>query len=462
MADSISPTSSATTASTSTARTSALFQVGGLASGIDTNAIVDAIIAADSVQLNALKQKQSDYQVQISTLGTLVSQLQALQTASANLASSGVVSIRPTATYADFTTSGSARAEGNYNIQVNDVARAAKMRSTSFTSAQDTGVIPSGTLQFSIDGTATASISTGGKTLADIAEAINQNISGLTASVISTSSGYYLNVARSSTGYSTTAEAALTVVSDPGLGLTLQQSAQNASLTVDDLVVSRQSNTITDIIPGITLNLTGDSGVSNSVDFAADSSGTQEALTTFVEAYNDLAKTLKGQMVLDSTAQYGDTLLSHATTSTIERAMQGLLSQVVVPSGKVRTLADLGLEIQRDGTVLLNEATLTNAVQTSPSSVNAVFTTATTGIAATIKSLVQNQTNKVSGTLVLQQGSLESTIDSLSEQEERAQAYLDAERARLVAQFTAMETLISGFNAASTYLNQIANLKISK
>jgi flagellar hook-associated protein 2 len=469
MASSIDSTSSSTTATSTTstaqsttAATSALFQASGLSSGLDTAAIVDALIQADSIQLNSLKQKASDYQVQISTLGTLVSQVKALQTAASNLATNGVVSIVPTSTFADFTTSGSAKAEGNYAIQVSQLAKAAKMRSTSFTSAQDAAVVPDGTLQFSIDGTTTASIETTGKTLADVAEAINQSIGGLTASVISTDTGYYLNVARTSTGFSTTADAALVVVSDAGLGLVTQQAAQNASLTVDGLPVSRQSNTISDVIPGITLNLTGNSGVSNSVSFAADSSGTEKALTTFVDAYNTLAQTLTSQLVTDPSQRYGNTLIGYSTSSTIENAMQSMLSQTVLASGGVRTLADLGLELQRDGTLELNAITLQNAVKSNPSAVNAIFSTATTGIAATLKTLSDNQTNVLTGTLVLQQNSLTSSVSDLSDQEIGAQAYLDAERARLVEQFTNMETLISGYKTATSYLTQIANLQISK
>ena len=469
MSSSVTSTSSSTTGTSTTstaqstaAATAALFQTSGLSSGLDTSVIVDALIQADSVQLNFLKQKESDYQVQISTLGTLVSQVKALQTAASNLATNGVVSIVPTTTFADFTTSGSAKAEGNYAIQVSQLAKAAKMRSNSFTSAQDAAVVPDGTLQFSIDGTATKSIDTTGKTLADVAEAINQSIGGLTASVISTNSGYYLNVARTSTGFSTTEGAALTVVSDAGLGLVTQQSAKNASLTIDGLPVSRQSNTISDVVPGITLNLTGNSGVSNSVNFAADASGTEKALTTFVDAYNTLAKTLTSQLVTDPNQSYGDTLVGYSTSSTIERSMQSMLSQTVLASGGVRTLADLGLELQRDGTLELNTVTMQKAIQASPSAVNAIFSTATTGIAATLKTLSNNQTNLLTGTLVLQQNSLTSSVSDLSDQELSAQAYLDAERVRLVEQFTNMETLISGYKTATSYLTQIANLQISK
>jgi flagellar hook-associated protein 2 len=441
--------------------TSALFQASGIASGLDTNSIVNSLIAADSGPLNQLKQRQSDYNVQISTLGTLVTQLQALQTTATNLSTNGVVAIQPTSTYSDFTVTGSAKAEGSYTINVQQVAKEAKMRSKSLTSAQDASVVPDGNLVFSIDGNNAVTIDTTGKTLADVAEAINQNISQLNASVISTTSGYYLNVARKDTGYATTAAAALTVVSDPGLGLTLQQSAQNAKLSIDGLAVERPSNTITDVVSGATLHLTGASKTDNAVTFAANSSNTEAALNTFVSAYNTLAATVRSQLVTDPTVAYGDTLLDHSTTTMIQSAMQRMLSQMVVPSGSVRILADLGLELQQDGTITLNTATLDNAVSTNPGAVNGIFTTTTSGIGDVVKSLVTSQTDLVSGALTSEEKSLQSSISEMDDQATEMQANLDMERTRLVSQFTAMEQLIAGFNSAGTYLTQMSNQKSS-
>jgi flagellar hook-associated protein 2 len=461
MASSIGSTSStASAASTAlSSLTAGMFQASGLASGLNTSSIIDALISADSGRLNALKQKQSDYQVQISTMGTLVTQLQAMQTAADGLSKNGVVAIQPSSTYSDFSVTGSAKAEGSYSIQVSQLAQEAKLRSTSFSSAQDASVVPQGTLQFSIDGTNTVAIDTTGKGLADIAQAINDNISGLNASVISTSSGYYLNVARKTTGYATTANAALTVVSDPGLGLTTQQAAQNAQISIDGLPVTRTSNAINDVIPGVTLNLTGKSGVSNNVSFVANSSGTEAALNGFVTAYNTLATTLHNQLVQDPTQSYGDTLLSHTTTAGIESAMQGLLSKTVVASGSVRTLADLGLVLKNDGTLMLNTITMNNAIASNPSAVNAIFSQSQTGIGDTVDAYVNAQTNASNGALTLQTASLNSSISQMTDEESGIQSYLDSERARLVAQFTNMETLIAGYNSSTTYLTQISSQK---
>ena len=428
---------------------------------MDTNSIVNSLIAADSGPLNQLRQRQSDYNVQISTLGTVVTQLQALQTAATNLATNGVVAIQPTSTYSDFTVTGSAKAEGSYTINVQQVAKEAKMRAKSFTSAQDAGVVPDGNLVFSIDGNNTVAIDTTGKTLADIAEAINQNISGLNASVISSTTGYYLNVSRKDTGYATTADAALTVVSDPGLGLKVLQSAQNAKLTVDGLAVERQSNSITDVVSGATLHLTGSSKTDNEVTFAANSSNTEAALNGFVSAYNTLSATVRSQLVTDPTVAYGDSLLDHSSMTMVQSAMQRMLSQMVVPSGSVRILADLGLELQQDGSITLNTMTLDNAISTNPGAVNGIFSTTKNGIGDVVKTLVTNQTSAATGALILQQNSLQSNISEMDDQATEMQSNLDMERTRLVSQFTAMEQLISGFTSAGSYLTQIANLKIS-
>jgi len=224
--------------------------------------------------------------------------------------------------------------------------------------------------------------------------------------------------------------------------------------------VERPSNTITDVIGGTTLHLAGASKVDNNVTFAANSANTEAALNDFVSAYNTLSATVRSQLVTDPTVAYGDTLLGHSAMTTIQSAMQRMLSQTVVPSGSVRILADLGLELQQDGSLSLNTMTLNSAVASNAGAVNSIFTTATTGIAAVVKTLVTNQTSSTKGALVTQQKSLQTNISEMDDQAKEMQANLDMERTRLVSQFTAMEQLISGFTSAGSYLTQIANLKI--
>lgn len=440
--------------------TAASFQFSGLASGIDSAELIDKLMEISSLPIKKFQQRQEDYQVQISTLGTMITQLKALESSATALSTGGTVAIQPNSTYSDFSVSGSAKAEGSFDVRVERLAKEVKYRSAKFTSAQDASLVTDENLQFSIDGVNSVVIDTTGKTLADVAEAINQNVSQLSASVISTGDGYYLNVSRKTTGYTTTAEAALTVVQGTGLGLAQTQAAQNARIHVDGLAIERSSNTITNVIQGVTFSLTSDSNVAARVVFLSNSSETETKLNTFIDAYNELANTIREQLVTDPTKSYGETLVNGTLATTIQREMQRMVSQTVMASGGVRTLGELGMELQRDGTLELNSLTMKEAISENPEAANAIFSNATLGIAAQIKTFVKAQTSATSGILVQRKASLSNTIADIDDKIETTQIRLDAERKRLVSQFTAMEQLISSLNGLDTYLNSISNFKL--
>ena len=256
--------------------------------------------------------EQAAYQVQISTVATLTSKLQALQSATVALGTSGLAPIQATSTYADFTVSGSAQSEGTSTVQVAKMALAAKLRSGTGLSSAQTDAGLTGSLQFSIDGATVPShaITVTGLSLSAIAEAINKQVSQVAASVVSDGSKYYLSVSRNSTGYATTdtdpSDALKIVGTDPGFSFQTLQSAQNASLTVDKMTIQSQNNTITGAIPGVTLKLTGQSGAATNVSFASDSSS---SLTTMRSAW----KTRRAGLPAAKRAGVG---IAHLITST--------------------------------------------------------------------------------------------------------------------------------------------------
>ena len=447
--------------------TGPLFQAGGLASGLDTNSIVNSIITADSAAMTQVQSQQAAYQVQISTVATLTTKLQLLQTAADALATSGLAPIQANSTYADFTVSGSATSEGNSTVKVSTLALAAKFRSgTSFSSAQTNAGL-TGSLQFSIDGVTSPStaISLSGRSLSGIAEAINKQVPQVTASVVSDGSKYYLSVTRNSTGYATSdadpSDALKVVGSDPGFSFQTIQPAQNASLTVDGLSIQSQSNTITGAIPGVTLSLTGQSNVATNVTFASNSSSAATDIQNFISAYNDVVPVLNSQLRPDPSQAATNNPLAGASLLSLESDMQGLLSKSVGGTGVVQSLSDLNVSMQDDGTLMLdqlpNQKTFAQAIAADPSGANKLFTTAKTGIAALVDSLVAKQTDPVDGALVGETSLLKSNISSLDETVSYWQTYLDNERTRLTAEFTAMEATIANLNTASNYLNALSS-----
>jgi flagellar hook-associated protein 2 len=461
-------------ASSPISTTGPLFQAGGLASGLDTTSIVNSIITADSAAMLQVQQQQAAYSVQISTLATLTSKLQALQSATDTLATSGVAPIKADSTYADFTVSGYALVEGDYTVQVETMARAAKMRSDPFSSAQDPNALGlTGTLQFSIDGVTSPStaIDMTGMSLSALAEAINAKVPQVSAAVVSSGTGYSLSVTRNSTGFSTSQEGALQVIGGEGLNLQTIQHAQNASLKVDNLQITSKSNTITGAIPGVTLNLRGQSNVATDVNFARDTSSSASAIQSFITAYNDVVTLLNSQLRPDPNQAATNNPLAGTNLLSIQRAMQGLLSTKVNTSGTVQTLSDLNVSLLDDGTLALDKLphgnTFAEAIAADPSGANKLFTTAKTGVAALVDALVKRQVE--TSTVVLPDGSklavegglegettlLKNSITALDDTVSYWQTYLDNERTRLTSQFTAMEQTVATLNTASNYLNAL-------
>jgi flagellar hook-associated protein 2 len=452
--------------------TGPLFQAGGLASGVDTTSIVDSIITAESAPMVQVQKQQAAYSVQISTLATLTDKLKAFQSASDGLATSGLAPITADSTYADFTVSGFAPVEGDYSVQVATLARAAKMRSDPVLSAQ-TALGLTGTLQFSIDGVTSPStaIDMTGMSLSALAEAINKQVPQVSAAVVRSGTSYSLSVTRNSTGYSTTREGALQVVGGVGLNLQTIQQAQNASLKVDNLQITSQSNIITGAIPGVTLNLRGQSDIATDVNFAHDTSSSAASIQGFITAYNDVVTVLSSQLRPDPNQAATNNPLAGTDLLTIERSMQSLLSAKVNSSGVVQTLSDLNVSMTDDGTLALDKLphgnTFAAAIAADPTGANKLFATATTGIGALVDALVKRQVE--TSTVVLPGGGklavdgglqgettlLKNSISALDDTVNYWQSYLDNERTRLTSAFTAMEQTVATLNTASNYLNAL-------
>lgn len=453
--------------------TGPLYQAGGLASGIDTNSIVDKIIEAASKPMLQVQKTQAAYSVQISTVASLSTKLKAFRDASDAVAGTGLAPILATSTYSDFTVTGQAASEGEYSVRVETMARAAKMRSTSFTSAQDAEAVGAvGNLQFSINGTNSVAFDVTGKSLADIARLINDNVSQVTASVISTGTGYRLSVIRKDTGFSTaTAGEALQVVQGAGLGLETTQEAQNALVYVDDLPITRQINTISDAVPGVTLNLTAQSNLATSVNFVRDTGSASSRINSFITAYNDVVTLLNQQLRPDPDTAATNNAVAGTFLYSLQKDMHDLLTAQANSSGTVQTLADLNVSLQDNGTLVLDKLAFQEKfaamVDANPEAANQIFTDSSKGLGALVDKLVARQVESstvtlpdgkklfVEGALNAETKLLQDNIKSLDTTVATWQTRLDQERARLVASFTAMESIISKLNDSATYLNQL-------
>jgi flagellar hook-associated protein 2 len=446
-------------ASTISSSTTAAFTAGGLASGMDTNSIIDSLVQLESRPITLLQNQQTALKTQVSSVGSIVSKLQALQTAAKALKTDGVLSVSTSSTNTTFAAvAGSAATAGRYAVQVQALARAAQARSAAFTSAS--APVSGGTLNLTVQGTAYAITIADGTSLTDVAAQIRASGAPITATVLSDGTSTYLSLTNRDTGYPLTGQAsdALSISFTAAAGATGQlpgfavtQTAQNAVLSVDGLSLTRQSNSVSDAIPGVTLTLKS-LGAQEDLVLANDPAGTKAKLQQFITAYNDVIKLVQTQLAPTADTDRTKTLTGDRAVRDLQQRLQRLTSTTVSGLSTVRALADLGVKTARDGTLSLDDKTLSAAIARDPQAVNALFQTSTTGLGDVVSSLVDTEIQSGTGALTLDQKRLNDTISSLDDQIASAQARVDKYRATLVAQFTAMEKTISSLKSVSAFL----------
>jgi flagellar hook-associated protein 2 len=439
------------------------FSVGGLASGLDTTSIIDGLTKIEQQPLDTLRTQQSAFQTQISLIGNLVTKITALQTAATNLANNGAAGIKATSNNIDFTATPTSSANaGSYTVSVQALASAAQSRSAAF--ASDTAAVKGGTLALTVGGVAYDPITiTDGESLADVAGAVRGLGAPVSAVVVNDGTRSYLSIHNLTTGFTGTDPTSALQISETStgsqgqaLGLTSVHTATNAAFTVDGLAFTRPTNTVTDAIAGTTLALKGQSNTDENLTLDHDTAATTANLQTFVDAYNAIVSSAQAQLGLGGANSNRDaTLAGNSTLRSLMSDVQGLVTSVVGGGGSVRTLADLGVKTNfLDGTLSIDATKLSSALATNPGAINNIFSQPGTGIGAVTKALSARYTDVVDGLFTSSTKSLTSRIKQMDGQADQMQVRIDAFKANLTAQFTAMEQVVSGLKAAGTFLTQ--------
>lgn len=451
----------------------ATITTGGLASGLDTNTIIDKLVQIESQQIALLQKQQSGVRSQVSALGDLASKLGALQAATQSLADTGALGVKTTSTNATFGAAATATGlPGSFSVNVQQLATSARARSQAFTS----DAVRGGTLSLSLRGTSYDVAVADGMSLSDLAYAIRQSGAPVSATVFDDGVGNkYLSLTARDSGYPPTGlpSAALGVsfASTGSLGAApafTTTAAQNAHLTVDGILFERTSNTVTDVVPGASLTLSkvsegvtppavpgGDpsGGTAETLTMATDTAVTQSRLKGFVDAYNALMSAIQKQLNVSEGADRGANLAGDSTVRGLQARLHALISSSAtgLPQG-IRSLADLGVKTGRDGALSIDATALTTALGKDASAVNAIFSTATTGMAAAVTAMNTTYTRSGDGLFTVRQSTLNGQIDRLADSMTAQQRRVDLYRKTLVQQFTAMETIVSQWKTVGSYL----------
>lgn len=462
-----SVSSSSTGATVSSLGASSPLQITGLASGLDTNSIISALIAIDKQPITALQNQSSGLTATNSALSSVQTALQQLSASAKALGSASLFTNTQTATSTNSTlvsataTTGTGAVIGSYQVGVTNLASSAQ-RTFSFTSPTAADTVTIDGQQVALNANASAQ---------DLVNAVNSN-SNLDVWATATDSGtvVFSNRATGDTGTN------YIQVSDTSGSLTeqtaLAQQGTNAQYTINGVAHSSASDTITNGIAGVTLSLNGLTTTTGTVTVnvsppAPNSQSIQTAVQAFVTSYNQVISQIQTQLSTQPSKTdptvgtlFGDPDLRDVLSnmrqamytpgSSLPQSMSSMLN-IGVSTGAASGSA-LPSQNAINGDLSLNADTLTQALTTNPS-----------GVAAMLKSWSQSFSgivdteSQVGGTLDTRIQGDNQQISDISSRIQAMQETLNAKQTALQAQFAALEATLSQNQSTASWLSSQIN-----
>ncbi|HET6397064.1 MAG TPA: flagellar filament capping protein FliD [Pseudoxanthomonas sp.] len=439
----------------------ATISFSGLGSGLDINGLVSQLVAAERAPAeNRINASAGRINSQLSALGTIKSALGSLQSALDKLRTGADTPAFKTTVPegAGFTASaGSTAAAGRYEVEVLALAQTHKLASGAFAADQAVGT---GTLHITAGETAFDVEIGEDATLADIAAAINRAAGGkgVTASVVNADDGQHLVLNATESG----SAGALTVTASGGDGglaalaydpdgaqaLDEVVAATDARVKVDGFERTANSNTVSDLVPGLTLGLTeAKPGERFTLQVAGDQSGLKSNLQALVSAFNAANGVLRSTSAYNAETGRASALTGDAMVRGLQQQLRGMVG------GYASELKALGVSIATDGTLSVEASKLDAALAADPDGVRRLFGK-DGALSSRLETTLKATLDATTGTLTQRTGSLNRQIEGLSDQMDALDRRMEAVEARYLAQFTAMDTLVAQMQGTSSYLSQ--------
>jgi flagellar hook-associated protein 2 len=467
----------------------------GVGSGLDVNSIVTQLVAIERQPITQLKKEATSLQTKLSAFGKLQSTLAALRDAAAALtrASNWGQTI---GTSSDSTavavTTGADNRPASFSVVVTQLASAQSNVSATFASAAalvgegslriELGTWGVGQSSFTPKPDATAvdiTIGPPAKTLAEVRDLVNAANAGVTASVLTDASGARLVFHSTATGAANGFRIGVTesdgnnvdtsglsaLAFNPAVGVvTMAQAlaAANAAATLNGAGVSSSSNTLTNIVDGMTLTLGRVTESPVQVTTAEDKESIKKKIESFVSAYNDLNKELAEQTKYDPNSKSAGTLQGDSAAVGLRAALRSTLGAASAASSVFKHLSDVGFDVQRDGSIKLDSSKLDNGLA-NLAELKKLFAASDSLVPANngIATMLRTRADQVLGV----EGALSTRSEGLRtriSQNEKRQAELSNRvaqvEARLRAQYTALDRKMAGLTSLSGYVAQQVTL----
>jgi flagellar hook-associated protein 2 len=343
----------------------------GAGSGIDIKTLAQSLVDAEKAPRKAAIDKGvSNSEKVVSGMAAVKYALTNLQAAFDNLKDKSdfkTLSLSNSQPSAFTATASTAADAGSHTVLIGALAAAQRNTGTTAFAATSTAINGGAAITLTLGGTGfsggdTITVAAGNDTPAGVVAAINGAGKGLSAQLVNTgdATSPYKVVVTGSTGSSnafTISSSAAGINFDSAL-----QLASNASLTVNGIAISSKSNTLSEAIPGVTLNLLATNTSAASLNLRNDTSGAKTKVLALVTAYNDAMTMLDELTNPKSTLEtYGATLSGNSTVTNLRSQLRALVtadSSTAASSGTLAALRDIGVEVDKTGKLTSNSVKL--------------------------------------------------------------------------------------------------------
>ncbi|MCS5711435.1 flagellar filament capping protein FliD [Candidatus Berkiella aquae] len=447
----------------------------GVGSGINIRELVDELMAAESKDKKLrFDRNEAEALTKITAYGTLkgalsdlkdkVNSLKESNPFASRLVNSGLTTDKRTVLEAKATNTAQT---GDFQIEIIALAKAHKLSSANF--ANSTTIVGTGMIEFQVGATTySVEITDQDKTLQGIKNKINEvsKTTGITASLITSDSGAVLTFQADKTGLDNAF--IVTVVDNDsndtdnnGLSklasnhLTIAQAAQNATVKIDGVTVTSETNTLTDAIEGVTLDLLGTNTldpITMKVSLDKDAAG--KAIEDFVNAYNNTLDAIKKLTAFNKEdPKNAGILIGDALTRNAQTQLRRILNTANydLPLA-VSSLTQMGISTDRiTGKLEIDPYKLNSVITKNYDEIGQFFIDNENGLFNNLESTIDTYI-KNDGVIKSKTNGLNKSIDLITEQRVNLERHLIHFEERLLSQFIAMDSIVANLRSTSDFL----------
>ena len=448
-------------------------QALGAGGGFDTKQIVTALVAAEKAgKQSSIDRRTADVDTKLSGIGQLKSALQTLQTSFARVDDkadfnfSSLTNSAPAMVSANF--DATSALPGTYTLTVSQLAKNDVITSSEYSDISTNQATASVTIQVGSGSVETVTLAAGATTLNDLVDGINALTANVSARIVETSVGAFRVVVEGPQGTSN----ALTIA-DNAFGLATPsnkiQTAQNAEVTVNGLLVSSASNQISGVVPGLKLNLMSETTSDVVLSVSRDTSAAKASINDLVASYNVFEGIIRGLTASGTPTMEGGALKSDASVTAIREKVRGFLtSDSSTPGATKMGMSDIGVSLQRNGTFKVNDTALSAALTSDYTDITKMFSADTNnqssydganrGIAGDIVHQITSYL-AFDGLIKAREGSYSNETKYLSVEQSDLDKKMAAIQTRYTQQFSTMSRIMDEMKATQDYLeSSLGNL----